>query len=251
MSKNTIINVGISMQAPWTKDEFEQQLLAKGRLYHIHHPYQVAMNEGKSTLAQIQGWVANRFYYQAIIPIKDAAIIANCPDREIRRAWTQRILDHDGREGDEGGIEAWLRLGEAVGLTREELLDYRHVLPGVRFACEAYLNFARRASWQEAVASSLTEMFAPLAHQSRLDHWPEHYPWIEAQGYDYFRRRLTEVRNDVRHGLGLTLENFTTREQQEKALTILQLKLDVLWVMLDSMQLAFTYGEPPYHSCSR
>lgn len=234
----------------WNTDVFEKKLMEKGRLYHIHHPFHVAMNEGRSTRAQIQGWAANRFYYQSVIPMKDAAIVSSCPHGEVRRAWVQRILDHDGRHGEEGGIEAWLRLGEAVGLDREALLDFRHVLPGVRFACDAYLNFARRASWQEAVCSSLTELFAPDIHRSRLDSWPKHYPWIDPGGYDYFRRRLSEVRNDVRHGLALTLENFITREQQVRALEILQLKLEVLWSMLDAMQLAYSFHQPPFHSCS-
>lgn len=232
-----------------SRDEFEQALRAKGRLYHIHHPFQVNMNTGRSTQQQIQGWVANRFYYQVSIPIKDAAILANCTERDVRRQWIQRILDHDGREGEEGGIEAWLRLGEAVGLTREEIISQEHVLPGVRFACDAYVNFARRASWQEAACSSLTELFAPQIHQNRLSSWPEHYPWIDAEGYRYFRSRLSEARRDVEHGLAITLDYFKTREQQEHALSILQFKLDILWSMLDAMQLAYVYDEPPFHSC--
>ncbi len=234
---------------PWTRSEFEQRLRDKGRFYHIHHPFQVAMNNGDCTRRQIQGWVANRFYYQVCIPIKDAAILANCPDRDVRREWVKRILDHDGAQGEEGGIEAWLRLGEAVGLTREEILCQRHVLPGVRFACDAYVNFARRASWHEAACSSLTELFAPHIHQSRLDNWPKHYPWIDLDGYRYFRNRLSEARRDVQHGLEITLAHFETRQQQERALEILQFKLDVLWSMLDAMQMAYVHHQPPYHSC--
>jgi pyrroloquinoline-quinone synthase len=207
------------------------------------------MNGGESSREQIHGWVANRFYYQVTIPIKDAAIMANCTERDMRREWVQRILDHDGVAGEEGGIEAWLRLGEAVGMTREQIVSHEQVLPGVRFACDAYLNFARRASWQEAACSSLTELFAPEIHQSRLDSWPTHYPWIDAEGYQYFRKRLSEARRDVQHGLNITLDYFKTREQQEHALDTLQFKLDVLWTMLDTMQLAYTYNEPPFHSC--
>ncbi|HCL71631.1 MAG TPA: pyrroloquinoline quinone biosynthesis protein C, partial [Gammaproteobacteria bacterium] len=219
------------------------------KYYHIYHPFHVAMNGGESSREQIHGWVANRFYYQVTIPIKDAAIMANCTERDVRREWVQRILDHDGVDGEEGGIEAWLRLGEAVGMTREQIVSHEQVLPGVRFACDAYLNFARRASWQEAACSSLTELFAPEIHQSRLDSWPTHYPWIDAEGYQYFRKRLSEARRDVQHGLNITLDHFKTREQQEHALDILQFKLDVLWTMLDAMQLAYTYNEPPFHSC--
>ncbi|MBT6412464.1 MAG: pyrroloquinoline-quinone synthase PqqC [Betaproteobacteria bacterium] len=237
------------MTEAWTRKEFEEKLKEKGRLYHIHHPYQVNMNSGKSNKAQIQGWVANRFYYQTTIPIKDASIMANCSERDVRRQWMQRILDHDGVDGDDGGIEAWLRLGESVGMSRQEIQSQEHVLPGVRFACDAYLNFARRASWQEAACSSLTELFAPEIHQKRLNTWPDHYPWIDIEGYQYFRKRLSEARRDVQHGLDITLEHFKTREQQEQALGILQFKLEVLWSMLDAMQIAYVYVEPPFHSC--
>jgi len=242
-------DVSLSSRAPWSRQVFEAKLLEKGRLYHIHHPFHALLNEGRATAAQIRGWVANRYYYQTRIPLKDAAILANCPVREVRQLWLRRILDQDGSETGDGGLEAWLRLGEAVGLAREELETHRHVLPGVRFACDAYLNFARTASWQEAACASLTELFAPQIHQRRLDHWPHHYPWIEPQGYDYFRRRLAEARTDVRHGLAVTLDYFQSREQQDRALAILQFKLEVLWSMLDAMQLAYVHGEPPFFSC--
>lgn len=231
-----------------TPEQFEQALRAKGDYYHIHHPYHIAMHNGQATREQIQGWVANRFYYQINIPMKDAAIMANCPDRDVRREWVQRILDHDGAPGEEGGIEAWLRLAEAVGLDREQVLSGELVLPGVRFAVDAYLNFARRASWQEAASSSLTELFAPHIHQSRLDAWPQHYPWIDESGYDYFRKRLSEARRDVEHGLQITLKHYTTLAAQQRMLEILQFKLDVLWSMLDAMSMAYELNRPPYHT---
>ena len=230
------------MTPPWTRQEFEEKLRGKGVRYHIHHPFHVAMNRGRCTKVQVQGWVLNRFYYQVSIPIKDAAILANMTEREHRRRWIQRILDHDGKEGTEGGIEAWLRLGEAVGLAREALTSLRHVLPGVRFAVDAYVNFARRSPWQEAVCASLTELFAPDIHRERLAGWPQHYPWIDPSGYAYFRGRLAEARRDVEHGLEVTLEHFRSRAEQERALEILQFKLDVLWTMLDSMQFAYGVG---------
>jgi pyrroloquinoline-quinone synthase len=231
------------VNSAWSKREFEEKLRAKGARYHIHHPLHIAMNSGRCTKVQVQGWVLNRFYYQLSIPLKDAAILANMPEREHRRRWIQRILDHDGMQGNEGGIEAWLRLGEAVGLAREEVASLRHVLPGVRFAVDAYVNFARRAPWQEAVCASLTELFAPEIHKERLAGWPQHYPWIDPAGYAYFRGRLAEARRDVEHGLEVTLEHFRTREEQERALEILQFKLDVLWSMLDAMQLAYGIGD--------
>ncbi len=232
-----------SSNTPWTKDEFEKRLRAKDKCYHIYHPFHIAMNGGKCTKEQIRGWVINRFYYQIMIPIKDSAVLSNMADKDHRRLWIQLILDHDGFEGDEGGIEAWIALAEAVGLTRDDVLSLQHVTPGVKFAVDAYVNFARRAPWEEAVCSSLTELFAPTIHQKRLDSWPEHYPWIEENGYKYFRKRLSEARRDVEHGLRVTLEHFKTREEQEKALEILQFKLDVLWTMLDSIQVTYGIGE--------
>jgi pyrroloquinoline-quinone synthase len=228
----------------WTRDEFERHLRERGRAYHIHHPFNRMLNEGRATPEQVRGWVANRFYYQIAIPLKDAAILSNCPDREVRRGWVQRILDHDGFElggvEDEGGIEAWLRLAEAVGLPRDEVLDLRHVVPAIRFAVDAYVNFARRAPWQEAVCSSLTELFAPEIHKQRLATWPQHYPWIAADGLSYFRDRVGRARRDVEQGLAITLATFTTRAMQERALEVLQFKLDILWAMNDAM--AQRYG---------
>jgi len=228
---------------PWNCTEFEQQLRERGRSYHIHHPFNVMLNTGRATPEQVRGWVANRFYYQIAIPIKDAAVLSNCPDAAVRRGWVQRILDHDGFElngiTDPGGIEAWLRLADAVGLTREEVQDQRHVIPALRFAVDAYVNFARRAPWQEAVCSSLTELFAPEIHKQRLATWPEHYSWIEPGGLHYFRSRVSQARRDVEQGLAVTLDHFTTRAQQERALEVLQFKLDILWAMNDAMALKY------------
>jgi len=228
----------------WPRDEFEARLRERGRSYHIHHPFNVMLNSGKATPEQVRGWVANRFVYQVAIPVKDAAILSNCDDREVRRGWVQRILDHDGFEiggvRDPGGIEAWLRLAEAVGLTRDEVLDQRHVIPALRFAVDAYVNFARRAPWQEAVCSSLTELFAPEIHRQRLSTWPEHYRWIEPEGLAYFRNRVSQARRDVEQGLEVTLSHFVTRAQQQRACEVLQFKLDILWAMNDAM--AQRYG---------
>jgi pyrroloquinoline-quinone synthase len=224
----------------WSREEFEARLREKGKAYHIHHPFNVMLNTGLASREQIRGWVANRFYYQISIPIKDAAILANCPDRAVRRNWVQRILDHDGYGDDPGGIESWLRLAEAVGLQREETEALVHVVPGVRFAVDAYVNFARRAPWPEAVCSSLTELFAPEIHKQRLANWPDHYPWIERGGLNYFQSRVSLARRDVEFGLAFTLDRFRTRAEQERALEILQFKLDVLWQMNDAM--AVRYG---------
>jgi pyrroloquinoline-quinone synthase len=227
------------------------------RGYHDKHPFHVAMNEGRVSPDALRGWVANRFYYQRNIPIKDAAILANCPVREVRRAWIHRILDHDGTsvkglEGgapatpggtdprelappNEGGIEAWLRLGEACELSRDELLDNRHLLPGVRFAVDAYVNFARNQPWPIAIASSLTELFAPDLMTTRLAAFEKFYQWIDPRGLDYFRRRVTQARRDSDEALAITLEYCNTPELQREAVRALEFKCDVLWSMLDAI----------------
>ena len=229
--------------AAWSPQEFESQLRAKESGYHIHHAFNKRLNSGQLAPFQVRGWVANRFYYQQAIPMKDAAVMSNCDDRATRRRWIERLLDHDGHgdlEGpNAGGIETWTRLGMAVGLSREDLWSHRHVQPGVRFAVDAYVNFARRQPWQEAVISSLTEMFAPKIHADRLAGWPSHYPWIEASGLAYFRSRIPLAQRDVEHGLEVAMDYGTTRARQLRALDILQFKIDVLWSMLDAVERAY------------
>jgi pyrroloquinoline-quinone synthase len=245
----------------WDRETFVEKLRAIGvRGYHDKHQFHVAMNEGRLSPEALRGWVANRFYYQRNIPIKDAAILANCPVREVRRAWIHRILDHDGVSSgavesavprgetaapnapgtarvtaNEGGIEAWLRLGEACGLSRDELLDNRHLLPGVRFAVDGYVNFARSQPWPIAIASSLTELFAPDLMTTRLEAFEKFYRWIDPTGLDYFRRRVTQARRDSDEALGITLEYCNTPELQREAVRALGFKCDVLWSMLDAI----------------
>jgi pyrroloquinoline-quinone synthase len=210
-----------------------------GRAYHDKHPFHVAMNEGRLSPDALRGWVANRFYYQYNIPIKDAAILSNCPLREVRRVWVHRIVDHDGSGENEGGIEAWLRLGEACGLSRNELLEERHLQPGARFAVDAYVNFARMQPWPVAIASSLTELFAPDLMATRLAAFEKFYTWINPSGLDYFRRRVTQARRDSGEALAITLEHSTTRELQDAAIRALEFKCDVLWSMLDAIHHAY------------
>jgi pyrroloquinoline-quinone synthase len=249
----------------WDRKTFVEKLRAIGvRGYHDKHPFHIAMNEGGLSPEALRGWVANRFYYQRNIPIKDAAILANCPVREVRRAWIHRILDHDGfsvnavesavfsgrsvaphalgtahATANEGGIEAWLRLGGACGLSRNELLDNRNVLPGVRFAVDAYVNFARSQPWPIAIASSLTELFAPDLMTARLAAFEKFYRWIDPRGLDYFRRRLTQARRDSDEALAITLEYCSTLELQREAVRALEFKCDVLWSMLDAIHHAY------------
>jgi pyrroloquinoline-quinone synthase len=210
-----------------------------GRAYHDKHPFHVAMNEGRLSSEALRGWVGNRFYYQRNIPIKDAAIVSNCPLREVRRVWLHRIVDHDGDETNEGGIEAWLRLGEACGLSRDDLWQDRHLLPGVRFAVDAYVNFARTQPWPVAIASSLTELFAPDLMTTRLVAFEKFYKWIDAGGLDYFRRRVTQARRDSNEALEMTLQYCRTRELQDASVRALQFKCDLLWAVLDSIHHAY------------
>jgi pyrroloquinoline-quinone synthase len=210
-----------------------------GRAYHDRHPFHVAMNEGRLSPEALRGWVANRFYYQHNIPNKDAAILANCPLRDVRRLWLHRITDHDGDSQNEGGIEAWLRLGAACGLSRDDLVQDRQVQPGVRFAVDAYVNFARRQPWPVAIASSLTELFAPDLMATRLAAFGKFYTWIDASGLDYFRRRVTQARRDSNEALEITIAHCATPELQRAALHALEFKCDVLWSMLDAIHLAY------------
>jgi pyrroloquinoline-quinone synthase len=207
-------------------------IMQKQTRYHIHHPFHVAMNTGKMSKQNIQLWVANRFYYQEIIPRKDAAILMNCPDSALRKEWIKRIQDHD--EG--GGIEAWLALGKAVGLEEKVLTSHELLLPGVKFAVDGYFHFCKEAEFHDAMTSSLTELFAPEIHSVRLKDWPKHYDWIDKTGYDYFRKRLTEARRDVAFTLDMAAEHYKTEEEQKKALSIVDMKLDVLWCMLDAIE---------------
>ena len=228
------------------REIFLAQLREVGaRAYHDKHPFHVAMNEGQLSPEALRGWVTNRFYYQRNIPIKDAAILSNCPLREVRRVWIHRLVDHDGVAGsegsrqDEGGIEAWLRLGEACGVSRDDLGQDRHVEPGVRFAVDAYVTFARTQPWPVAVASSLTELFAPDLMSARLAAFEKFYGWIDSAGLDYFRRRITQARRDSDDALQITMEHCDTRELQEAAIGALQFKCDLLWAILDAIQLRY------------
>jgi len=224
----------------WSHREFVKRLREVGeRKYHDHHPFHVRMHAGGLSENQIHGWILNRFYYQKNIPIKDALVLAKLPTREDRRRWLQRIIDHDGRNGVEGGIEAWLRLGEAAGLPRSDLLDDGRVLPGARFAVDAYVNFCRLKPWPEAVASSLTELFAPDLVAKRIEVFEEHYPWVKPWGLDYFRRRLGQAPRDADHALDLVVRHARTPEEQEKAVAALSFKCDVLWALLDAVQSAY------------
>ncbi|MET9593995.1 pyrroloquinoline-quinone synthase PqqC [Streptomyces sp. NPDC006516] len=215
--------------------EAELRKLARSR-YHDTHPFNVRMHRGELSPNELRTWVANRFHYQRSIPVKDALILAKLPEPAMRRSWLRRIQDHDGLADGEGGIERWLRLGEAVGLDRAELESGRSVLPGVRFAVDGYVNFCRLSPALEAVASSLTELCAPSIMMTRLETFPVHYPWIEESGLSYFRSRVPQGRRDGAEALTWVTDWARTRDDQLRALSALAFKCDVLWALLDGVE---------------
>ena len=213
--------------------------------YHHKHPFHLLMHEGNLTRGQLQAWALNRYYYQSRIPIKDATILARSEDAEFRRAWRKRIFDHDGDGTHPGGIEKWLRLVEATGLTREQALRGDGILPAVRYAVDAYLELVRSGTFLEAVASSLTELFSGKLIALRMDALRRYYPWLSG-GLDYFQGRLTQAPEDADFALAWVVKHARTREQQELALAALRAKCNILWAQLDAVYFAYVSpGWPP------
>jgi pyrroloquinoline-quinone synthase len=231
-----------TLERPLSSDELVAALRAFHASYYIEHPFHRMMHEGRLSRRQLQGWVANRLAYQRAVPRKDGAILSNCPLPEVRRRWIQRIIDHDGTASGEGGIELWIQLGIGLGVPREEMEDERHVLPGVRFACEAYVTFCKTRPWVEGCASSLTELFAPSIMRRRLEALPEHYPWIGEEAYAYFRSRLSQAPRDSGHGLEIVTTHCTTVETQMRAFEALRFKIEMLWVLIDTIHNAYREG---------
>lgn len=233
-------------QERMTSSEFEAQLRAIGaERYHHRHPFHLLMHEGKLTRAQLQAWALNRYYYQSIIPIKDAIILSRSEDPAFRRAWRKRIIDHDGDGTHPGGIEKWIRLAQATGLDREYVISQRGGLPGVRYAVNAYLDLVSKRSFLEAVASSLTELFSRDLIALRMDRIREHYPWLSS-GLAYFDARLTQAPEDVAFALAWVTEQARTRAEQELAVCALRAKCDILWAQLDAIYFAYVApGWPP------
>jgi pyrroloquinoline-quinone synthase len=226
-------------EAPWSGEQFIEQLRNEGaKRYHDHHPYHVAMHAGTLSREQLQAWVRNRFYYQTRIPIKDALILSKSEDAAFRRAWIHRISDHDGANPDEGGLALWLKLADGVGLDRVEVASLRSVLPGVRFACDAYVQLVRERSLLEAVASSLTEFFAPDLMSKRIAAWEQHYPWVRSDVLAYFRTRVVRARGDSQEAIGYVVEHARTRAEQEACVAALIRKTEILWGLLDAVAVA-------------
>jgi len=213
--------------------------------YHHKHPFHLLMHEGKLGRGQLQAWALNRYYYQSRIPIKDATILARSEDAEFRRAWRKRIFDHDGDGTHPGGIEKWLRLVEATGLTRELAERGDGILPAVRYAVDAYVDLVRSGSFLGAVSSSLTELFAGNLIALRMDALRKYYPWLSG-GLDYFQGRLTQAPDDAAFALAWVVEQAGTRQEQEQALGALRAKCNILWAQLDAIYFAYVSpGWPP------
>lgn len=221
-------------------DDFLARLRAVGEArYHDKHPFNLAMHEGSLTREQLQAWVLNRFYYQTRIPIKDALILSKSDDPAFRRGWIHRITDHDGAAEGEGGISLWLRLAEGVGLDREAVRGQTHVLPQARFACDAYVELVRSRTLVEAVASSLTEHFAPDLMARRIAAWETHYPWVSTEVLAYFRVRVGRARDDAQEALAFVLAEAKTRALEDACVAALTTKCDILWALLDAVHGAY------------
>ncbi|MDQ2789473.1 MAG: pyrroloquinoline quinone biosynthesis protein C [Pseudonocardiales bacterium] len=218
------------------RGEFESMLRGAERGYWDKHRFHQRMDAGELRPDELRAWVANRWYYQRNLPQKDAAIVANCPLPEVRRRWLPRIAYHDGTADGDGGCARWLVLADAVGLSRAEVTDERHVLPGVRFAVDSYVTFARTRPWIEGVASSLTELFAPAAMAARTTALRQHYPWLDHGAFGYFDARINHAREECVDALDIVLSHCTSRHSQAAAVRALEFKTDVLWSMLDAIE---------------
>ena len=226
-----------------TRPDLETRLRAIGaERYHDKHPFHDRLHSGGCTPDQVRAWVINRYYYQSRIPMKDAAFLSRCDDPGMRRAWRSRIEDHDGRDEQEGGLTRWLRLAEAVGLDPDYVASTDGVLPATRFAVDAYVIHVRERPFLQAVASSLTELFAPKIHAARIEGLLAHYDFANADSLSYFSNRLTEAPKDVAYGLAWVLDHADTAEKEDLACTALIFKTDVLWAQLDALWSA--YVEP-------
>jgi pyrroloquinoline-quinone synthase len=234
----TVIELSqLPVSIPPERAEFVRSLLAIGaQKYHDKHPFHRRMNNGQLSRVELATWATNRFYYQRMIPRKDGAILANMTDPAIRRRWRQRIVEQDGTTEDDAGLTAWLALITALGGDAQRAWDDSAVLPGVRFAVDAYLRFCQTRPWIDAVASSLTELFAPHLHALRVEVFPVHYPWVDQAGLQYFKRRISQANADVSHGLSLVLEHCKGAEAEAIAQQCLSFKCDLLWSLLDAIE---------------
>lgn len=226
--------------------ELRARLLAVGpERYHHRHPFHLRMHEGQLTRGQLQAWALNRYYYQSRIPIKDAIILSRSDDKDFRKVWRKRIVDHDGDSSSPGGIQRWIKLAEASGIEPSRVERGEGILPATRYAVNEYLSIVRDRTFLEAVASSLTELFSKDLITLRMDRMRQHYPWLSG-GLDYFEARLTQAPEDAAFAIQYVQEHAITREQQELAIRALRDKCDILWAQLDALYFAYVQpGWPP------
>jgi len=223
-----------------SRERLEARLRQIGaKRYHDKHPFHHLLHSGGCTPDQVRAWVINRWAYQAAIPMKDAAFMSRCTDPAMRREWRSRIEDHDGGVDDGGGIRRWLKLAEAVGLDPDYVASGRGVLPATQFAVDAYIRYVRDMPLLQAVASSLTELFAPKIHEKRIEGLLEHYDFANTESLSYFRKRLTEAPKDVAFGLEWVLTHADTPEKEDMAAEALIFKTNVLWAQLDALHSAY------------
>jgi coenzyme PQQ biosynthesis protein C len=221
-------------------EELEAKLRDIGaRRYHRLHPFHHLLHGGKCTKGQVQAWALNRYYYQAMIPVKDASLIARCEDSDVRREWRSRLADHDGAQAGEGGIARWLKLTDGLGLDRAYVTSLRGLLPATRFAVEAYVHFVREKTLLEAVASSLTELFSPVIISERLEGMLKSYDFVTADTLAYFSARPPQARRDSDFALDYVKRHAKTPAEQQAVLKALEFKCDVLWAMLDALYFAY------------
>jgi pyrroloquinoline-quinone synthase len=229
--------VSDEQRPPLERAEFVDWLRREGeQRYHDAHPLHRRMHEGSLSQVELQRWVLNRYYYQTRIPIKDAIILSKSEDPAFRRLWSHRLRDHDGEKEGEGGLAQWLRLADGVGLDVELVRSTRAVLPGVRFACDAYVQLVRERSLLEAVASSLTEFFAPDLMSRRIEAWQRHYPWVKPETLEYFRTRVVRARRDSEEAIEFVVQNARTYELQAACVAALITKTQILWQLLDAVE---------------
>src|SRR5262245_9499256 len=228
------------MQSPLSEAELEAALRDIGaRRYHRLHPFHHRLHGGLCTRGQVQAWALNRYYYQAMIPQKDANLIARCEDSELRREWRRRLVDHDGDDEHEGGIARWLRLTDGLGLDRDYVASLRGLLPATRFAVDAYVHFVREKSLLEAVASCLTELFSPTIISERMEGMLKSYDFVSAATLAYFTKRPPQAARDADFALAYVKQHAKTPQAQESVLKALKFKCDVLWSMLDALDHAY------------
>ena len=221
-------------------DELETRLREIGATrYHRLHPFHKLLHTGKCTKGQVQAWALNRYYYQAMIPVKDASLIARCPDPEIRREWRSRLVDHDGDRAGEGGIARWLKLTDGLQLDRDYVVSLQGLLPATRFAVDAYVHFVREQTLLAAIASSLTELFSPQIISERIEGMLHNYDFVTRETLAYFSQRPPQAERDSRFALDYVKVNARTAEAQQSVIRALEFKCDVLWAMLDALYHAY------------